>query len=157
MGGSYSHEFQLINDYGEDKILQCPKCGYSYNSELNNSNNSDECSNCHCKDKFVELNTLEVAHTFYLDQYYSKALDCKVKLQDNSSVFAYMCCFGIGISRLFQTLAEVNTSKDGKSLIWPKIINPFHICILVNRIDDKLERFTQQICDLLSVCFIIFF
>lgn len=147
MGGLYSHEFQLINKYGEDKILHCGKCGYSYNSEI--ENNCNECSFCHCKDKFVELNTLEIAHTFYLDQYYSKNLDCKIKLQDNSSIYAYMCSYGIGITRLFQTLAESNIDKSGKSLVWPKVINPFHICILVSKIDDKLEVILQEMCDLL--------
>ena len=33
IGGSYSHEFMVLADTGEDQIVSCPKCGYSANLE----------------------------------------------------------------------------------------------------------------------------
>ena len=34
MGGNVSHEFMLINDFGEDSIVICRDCGYSANMEI---------------------------------------------------------------------------------------------------------------------------
>lgn len=33
IGGSHSHEFQVLAQTGEDRILSCPKCGYAANEE----------------------------------------------------------------------------------------------------------------------------
>lgn len=33
IGGSYSHEFMVLADTGEDAIVNCPACGYSANTE----------------------------------------------------------------------------------------------------------------------------
>ncbi len=34
IGGSRSHEFQVLADTGEDEIVSCPECGYTANVEL---------------------------------------------------------------------------------------------------------------------------
>lgn len=34
MGGNISHEFMLINEFGEDSIAVCKECGYSANMEI---------------------------------------------------------------------------------------------------------------------------
>jgi prolyl-tRNA synthetase len=34
MGGSYSHEFQLLTEAGEDKLISCNDCDYIANSEV---------------------------------------------------------------------------------------------------------------------------
>lgn len=33
IGGSHSHEFQVLAQTGEDRIVSCPKCGYAANEE----------------------------------------------------------------------------------------------------------------------------
>lgn len=33
IGGSLSHEFHLLSDYGEDSIVSCSSCGYAANTE----------------------------------------------------------------------------------------------------------------------------
>ncbi|KKT75934.1 MAG: Proline-tRNA ligase [Microgenomates group bacterium GW2011_GWA2_44_7] len=33
LGGDYSHEFMVLADYGEDRVIQCDSCGYSANME----------------------------------------------------------------------------------------------------------------------------
>jgi len=33
MGGSASHEFMVLNEYGEDTLILCPACGYAANAE----------------------------------------------------------------------------------------------------------------------------
>ncbi len=33
MGGSASHEFMALNEYGEDTLILCPACGYAANAE----------------------------------------------------------------------------------------------------------------------------
>ena len=47
MGGSVAHEFQLINDMGEDTIYLCD-CGFSANKELINDD-ADVCPKCGAK------------------------------------------------------------------------------------------------------------
>ena len=34
MGGSVAHEFMLLNDNGEDRLVLCKECGYSANQEV---------------------------------------------------------------------------------------------------------------------------
>jgi prolyl-tRNA synthetase len=34
IGGSKSHEFQVLADTGEDEIVSCPECGYAANAEM---------------------------------------------------------------------------------------------------------------------------
>ncbi len=34
MGGSDTHEFVYLTEYGEDSLLLCPKCGYAANAEV---------------------------------------------------------------------------------------------------------------------------
>ena len=42
IGGSYSHEFMVLADTGEDQIVSCPRCGYSANLEKAETKITDE-------------------------------------------------------------------------------------------------------------------
>lgn len=41
MGGSGAHEYMLLCDAGEDKIITCKECGYSANMEVAYTNKFD--------------------------------------------------------------------------------------------------------------------
>lgn len=61
-----------------------------------------------------------------------------------------MCSYGIGVTRLLQAIPEILLDNDNKSLVWPREINPFHVCILINKMNKKLEDFIQELCNTLS-------
>ena len=46
MGGNVSHEFQMLNDSGEDTIYTCKSCGVSYNKEILETQTSHSCPKC---------------------------------------------------------------------------------------------------------------
>jgi prolyl-tRNA synthetase len=45
MGGELSHEYHYKADIGEDKILTCPKCSYSANTEISGGKQCPKCGN----------------------------------------------------------------------------------------------------------------
>lgn len=59
IGGSFSHEFMVMADTGEDTILLCDKCSYSANREKAQVN--DKISNSNISDE--ALNSLEKVYT----------------------------------------------------------------------------------------------
>lgn len=128
-GGSFtkqhSHEFQVVSEAGEDRILTCTACGYAQNVELGEST---QCPSCKAEAKIVKA--IEVGNTFNFGNAYGSsmkltAVDAKGKAQP-----LYVASYGIGISRLVGTLAEV--FADAKGLVWPVAAAPFaaHVIIL---------------------------
>ncbi|KAA8904148.1 hypothetical protein TRICI_005598 [Trichomonascus ciferrii] len=69
-----------------------------------------------------ERRAIEVAHTFYLGQKYSRPFDANVTGRDDVPRLIEMGCYGIGISRILSAVAEV--LKDEEGLRWPKSIAP---------------------------------
>lgn len=91
MGGNLSHEYHLPNESAEDRLLHCPQCKTALQTELTNQ---DACPNCN--NSLESIISVEVGHTFQLGQHYSSLFGAI----DASEVPYFMCCFGIGISRL---------------------------------------------------------
>jgi prolyl-tRNA synthetase len=52
-----------------------------------------------------------------------------------------MGCFGIGIGRTLQTIAEIHA--DDKGLVWPKSVTPYH----VHLIGIKAAEYAQDLYD----------
>lgn len=90
----------------------------------------DICSKCQ-KGKVKADTSIEVGHTFLLGQRYSKALDASfAKANDpkQGRDFFHMGCYGIGVSRLLGSVAEV--CADEKGLRWPSAIAPYRVCMI---------------------------
>ncbi|KAG4304331.1 hypothetical protein PORY_002306 [Pneumocystis oryctolagi] len=88
---------------------------------------NDLCHKCSLPLKFQR--SIELAHTFYLGTKYSSALSATfVSEKDKDLVPVEMGCYGIGVSRILSSLAEIN--KDNKGLIWPATIAPWKIVII---------------------------
>lgn len=93
-----------------------------------------------CEDGHLKLHkAIEVAHTFYLGDRYSKPLKCEVGVpnedgrQQISNVF--MGCYGIGISRIIAAIGEINKDSDG--FRWPSVIAPWNATIVQSpKFDD---------------------
>ncbi|UZE93155.1 MAG: proline--tRNA ligase [Candidatus Nealsonbacteria bacterium] len=124
IGGKLSHEFMVISNIGEDKILLCKKCNYGVNIEVMGRNK--KCPQC--KSPLETKKSIEVGHIFYLGTKYSKDMNAKYKDKDGKEKFILMGCYGIGLPRLMATSVEVNSDKNG--IIWPKEIAPFQIHLI---------------------------
>jgi len=130
-GGSfakYSHEFQTLCDSGEDTIYISDEKGIAVNKEVL----VDEV----LKDLEIDPTTLrearavETGNIFSLGTRFSEPLELVYKNEKDERVPVIMGSYGIGITRLMGTIAEV--LSDEKGLVWPENIAPFqyHIIIL---------------------------
>ncbi|WLF76475.1 hypothetical protein PVL30_000177 [Lodderomyces elongisporus] len=103
-----------------------------------------ECEEGHLQ----ESNAIEIGHTFYLGEKYSKPLNLTVEVPTNDngntleSRFVKMGCYGIGISRIIAAVAEIN--RDDRGLRWPASIAPWEATIIT---DDasKVEAVESQL------------
>ena len=117
-----SHEFQVLTDAGEDKLKICEKCGLGWNAEM-------EIANCEkCGGALVEKKGAEVGNIFDLGTKYSDAFDLNFAGADGKPAKVLMGCFGIGVSRLVATIAEIWHDENG--LIWPESVAPFSIHLI---------------------------
>ncbi|GGN40319.1 proline--tRNA ligase [Deinococcus daejeonensis] len=72
---------------------------------------------------------IEVGHVFQLDTRYSAAMNATFTAADGSERPFRMGCYGIGVSRLAQAVAE--QLSDERGLVWPDALAPFHAHLIV--------------------------
>jgi len=124
IGGSLSHEFMLLAETGEDKVLVCTKCGYGVN--INKAGDIRKCPQC--KEALKKGNCIEAGHAFYLGIKYSQVMAATFIDQAGQKKPIVMGCYGIGLGRLMATVVEA--SHDEKGIIWPASVAPYHIHLL---------------------------
>lgn len=104
----------------------------------------------HCEEGTLESSrAIEVGHTFFLGDKYSKPLQCTVDvpqadgrlLKENVA----MGCYGIGVSRLIASIGEVNRDQHG--FRWPVSIAPWNATV-INASKDASK--TEQIMSALA-------
>ncbi len=126
LGGEFtqkrSHEFQVLTEAGEDKILVCKKCGLAWNDELK----VEKCEKC--KGQLKEEKGAEVGNIFDLGTRYSDAFGLKFTGEDGKQQTILMGCYGIGISRLIATVVEIH--HDDAGIIWPASVTPFAVHLI---------------------------
>ncbi len=124
IGGEMSHEFMVLNDSGEDKILICKRCRWGANIEK-----TGEMKKCpECKGALEKRNAIEVGHIFNLGTKYSEAMSATFQDKDGKTKPVIMGCYGIGLSRLLATIVEVH--HDEKGIIWSKETSPFAVHLI---------------------------
>lgn len=125
MGGSISHEYHFPASIGEDNLKICTKCGFAANVEAEkNYNCTGECN----EDSFNSSMGIEVAHTFLLDDKYSKILGASCTNADGSTTPLIMGCYGIGITRVIPAALEVLSTDT--ELRWPFKLAPYKVVII---------------------------
>ncbi len=141
-GGSFtkrhSHEFQVFSDAGEDRVLFCEACGYAQNTEL-----GEEITACpKCGKPTTIKKSIEVGNTFNFGDYYTTAVGLQHTAADGVRKPVYVASYGIGVSRLVGTIAEVYA--DDKGLVWPRSVAPFaaHVLVLGKASKDLQDRAT---------------
>lgn len=136
LGGTfskYSLEYQVLADGGEDTIYYDPETRLAKNQDLELSDQE--------KSQLKEGKSIEVGNIFKLGTNYSEPMGAYFIDQDGQKKPIIMGCYGIGISRVMGTIAEV--SNDDRGLIWPAAVAPFD-AHLVDLTDDLHGRNIYQ-------------
>lgn len=131
----YSHEFQVINESGEDAIHICEKCDLAINDEIKDE--TPACPDCHSGD-FKKEKAIEVGNIFKLGTKYSAPFDLKFRDRDGSEKTVVMGCYGIGPSRLMGAIVE--TCHDEQGIIWPNEVAPFNVHLLALGEEEKIKK-----------------
>lgn len=118
IGGNVTHEFNMLCETGEDKVLYCEKCDFAANEE---AFKGDKCPKC--SSKLVSARGIENGHIFKLETKYSKDMNLYFSDKKGSKQLVWMGCYGIGLQRLMATIVEAHHDDNG--IIWPKTVTPF--------------------------------
>lgn len=118
-----------------------------YFADIKKMRVGDECP--HCGNSVSVVRGIEVGHIFKLGTRYSKALDCKYLDENGKEQYMIMGCYGIGVSRVLSALVEQNC--DDKGIIWPEIVAPYKVDIVVaNSKDDNQMTIANQLYAVLN-------
>ena len=71
---------------------------------------------------------IEVGHIFQLGDKYSESMGAVVLDDAGRAARLVMGCYGIGVTRVVAAAIEQN--HDGKGIVWPAAIAPFHVALL---------------------------
>ena len=77
---------------------------------------------------------VEIGQVFQLGLKYSKVLGLNVLNQQGKSIPVWMGCYGVGISRALECVAEFH--HDDKGLAWPLAVAPAQVHVLATGKDD---------------------
>lgn len=140
IGGSFSHEYHISTELGEDSIVFCSSCDYGANVEIIVGDESPTCPKCSSHLQYCTA--IEVAHTFLLEKRYSVPLNAVFQTASGEIEFLVMGCYGFGVSRLLAAALEVLSKTN--QLRWPKPLVPYQICIIPPKDGSKEAAATSM-------------
>lgn len=146
IGGSMSHEFQILASTGESQVfydaafeeldLSSDEIDVAKLTALYAATD-DKHNPATCPVPPERLRTargIEVGHIFYFGTKYSLPMGATVMGPDGREVPVEMGSYGIGVSRLVGALIEA--FHDDKGIIWPEPVAPFRVGLVNLRPDD---------------------
>jgi prolyl-tRNA synthetase len=125
-GGSfskYSHEFQTLSEAGEDIVYLSREKNIAINKEVFTDEVLIELGLK--REDLEEAKAIEVGNIFSLGTKFTTPFNMTVTDENGETVTPIMGCYGIGISRLMGTIAELKS--DDKGLVWAPSIAPAHV------------------------------
>lgn len=123
IGGSFSQEFHVLAETGEDEIYYEENSDYAYNVEV-----AEKMRASNADHNLIKARGIEVGHIFQLGNKYSKAMNAVVTAEDGSQIPMEMGCYGIGVSRILGAAIEQNHDEHG--IIWPDAMAPFQVALV---------------------------
>lgn len=141
IGGTLSHEFQVLADSGEDAIVGCQSCDYASNIELAKAKEGEKCPKCH-QGKIKGHRGIEVGQVFFLGEKYSKSMGAMYLDEKGDKKMMVMGCYGIGIGRT--AAAAIEQNHDEKGIRWPLAIAPYSVVILSLGNEEKVVSAARQ-------------
>lgn len=146
IGGSFSHEFMVLAETGEEEIASCNKCGYAASVELIKGG-VDACPKCREGGLGISRG-IEVGHTFELGTKYSGSMKAVYLDDTGQSKSIVMGCYGIGVSRIVAAAIEQNHDEGG--IIWTSALAPYEVIVVPTNIDDgAIAGLAQKAYDML--------
>lgn len=144
IGGTLSHEFQILAETGESEIFYDEAYGsldpstltldrlqtlYAAADELHDP------SLCPVPpERLKTARGIEVGHVFYFGTKYSIPLGAFVMGPEGNQIPVEMGSYGIGISRLVAAIIEAHHDEAG--IIWPESVAPFKVGLLNLKVKD---------------------
>lgn len=144
---THSDEFQALAPEGEDTIYLRADGQLAWNKEVVTDENDPKVLEF-CGGELKKANAIEVGNIFHLGRKYSESLGAVVTLESGERVPAWMGSYGIGISRLMGTVAEIKGEifEDGKvKMVWPESIAPVRVHLLDLSQDGSAETIYQSL------------
>ena len=144
-GGAFSkwsHEFQTLSPAGEDTVYLSREKGIAVNKEVI----SDEVLNelGLKRDELSEEKSIETGNIFKLGTRFSEPLELYYTDEDGGKRPVIMGSYGIGLSRLMGTIAEV--LSDERGVIWPKETAPFQVHLIsLGKAGDETEKAANKL------------
>lgn len=146
VGGSVTHEFQVLAQNGENTLFFDAELNQAERPRLADMDNIYSRS----QDNHVELERvvqtskgIEVGQIFLLGDKYTKAMDITVATQ-TARVHPMMGCYGIGVTRLVGAIIE--SSNDEKGIIWPKAVAPYDVHLVnLNQTCEECVAYCEKI------------
>lgn len=146
IGGSMSHEFQVLAETGESEIfydvafeeaVQKDELDIAYLKSLYSAaDEKHDKDNCPISgDQLKTGRGIEVGHIFYLGDKYSAPMKATIQDKDGKEVVVQMGCHGIGVSRLLGAIIEAYHDENG--IKWPASVAPFHVGLINLRTGDE--------------------
>lgn len=145
IGGDVSHEFLILAESGEEKLMVCHACSYGTTKE------EERCPQCHAP--LEEKKGIEVGHIFQLGTKYSEPMKAYFLDQDGKEKPLLMGCYGIGIGRTMAAAIEAN--HDDKGIQWPLSIAPYEVVVIPVNVKKESHRDQAETIyhSLLEKCF----
>ncbi|RWZ46558.1 proline--tRNA ligase [Labedella phragmitis] len=91
---------------------------------------------------------MELGHVFQLGRKYAESLGLKVLDENGKLVTVTMGSYGIGITRILATIAELN--NDDKGLVWPTQVAPFDVHLVATGREAAVFETADWISDQLE-------
>lgn len=129
-GGSFSkfsHEFQTLSEAGEDTIYLSREKNIAINKEVFTDEVIAELGLK--REELEEVKGIETGNIFSLGTKFSAPFDLAVEDEKGERQTIIMGCYGVGVSRVMGTIAEL--WSDEKGLVWPENIAPFKVYLAV--------------------------
>ena len=142
MGGKIAHEFQLINEMGEDTLYICD-CGFRANKELEET----DCSVCpKCGKPLNKVRGIEIGNIFQLGKKYSESMHMTYTDANGTEKTPIMGCYGIGVTRVMAAIIEESADDNGP--VWNMETAPFAVEVigLVDK-ENKTFELAEKIYD----------
>lgn len=142
----FSHEFQTISEAGEDTIYLDKKSGQAINKEVLSDENIKHLGVQ--RSDLEELKGIEVGNIFSLGTKFSAPFEVVVADETGKLHTLIMGCYGIGVSRLMGTIAEV--LSDEKGLVWPENVAPARAIIVSLGNNPKITQTANKLYETLQ-------
>ena len=129
-----TREFQVVAEAGEDTIYVKPGTRQAINKEVFTEKTDD----------YEMKRAIEVGNIFpFGSEKYAEKMGGEYTDADGNRKLMHFASYGIGVTRLVGTLAEV--FHDDKGLVWPEVASPYQVHLIDLKSQDKKSQNQTEI------------